>query len=249
MLSSSSRSTRRRSGSGSNAACTEPRPGDRRSKSISDRKGDQRRAEQRHRLEGRVQAWRRPPPCRSPCRSCGSACDCGGCTSSKARRRRSPRSRGRRHRGRRHPSRCARRRSASACARSASGRSRAARPAAGPRRAAGRIRRAGARSPRRTCSCWSASRSRRRRTSSRPSGSKRLGSQGEPLESKYQRTASTPCSRIIAQGSTTLPRRLLILTPSLSRTRPLTAQALNAGPSGSPASGSELTKQPIACNV
>src|SRR5687767_9154826 len=65
-------------------------------------------------------------------------------------------------------------------------------------------------------------------TSLIPSRSNFIFSQGDALVTRYQRVASAPKVSMVLNGSTTLPRRLLILLPFLSSTSPLETQVLYA---------------------
>ena len=67
-----------------------------------------------------------------------------------------------------------------------------------------------------------------RRISSTPSGSNFRLSHGEAFVIMYQRSGSEPYCRMVANGSTALPRRLDILLPFLSSTRPLETTFLKA---------------------
>ena len=67
-----------------------------------------------------------------------------------------------------------------------------------------------------------------RRTSSTPSTSNFKLSHGWLLVIIYQRVASGPCCFKVSKGSTALPKRLDILLPFLSSTRPLLMTFLNA---------------------
>ena len=59
-----------------------------------------------------------------------------------------------------------------------------------------------------------------------PSTSNLRLSQGDELLIMYQRRGSEPYFCMVSKGSTALPRRLLILFPFLSSTRPLEMTAL-----------------------
>src|SRR5699024_6000291 len=65
-----------------------------------------------------------------------------------------------------------------------------------------------------------------RRTSSMPSISNFRLSHGEEFVIIYQRNGSEPYFSIVENGSTALPKRLDILLPFLSNTRPLEITAL-----------------------
>ena len=83
-------------------------------------------------------------------------------------------------------------------------------------------------------------------TSSRFSGPKRRGNQGELDVNRYQRSASAPCLSRMLQGSTTLPRRLDILRPSLSRMWPRTEHVAIAGVTGQQGADGEQAVEPAA---
>ncbi len=70
-------------------------------------------------------------------------------------------------------------------------------------------------------------------------------SQGSALVIKYQRVASAPYSASVLNGSAALPRRLDILLPFLSKTKPVETTFLKATESNSiPAMACSVKNQP-----